>query len=168
MLEQQRAHHGRQRQRNKTRHHHCACQRQSKLNKQAASAAWGKGQWRVHRRQRDRHGNHSKADFTHPFDRSRERIKPFFNMPINIFQHHNRVVYHQANSQHQRQQRQRVDAKASQRHERKGPDQANRNSDDGNDGRAQRAQKNKNHQRHEYHRFNNRLKHVVNRLGNKH
>ena len=75
---------------------------------------------------------------------------------MNVFKHHDGIVHHQANGQHQRQQRQRIDREAGQRDERKGTHQADRNRHQRNDRRAQRAQEHKDHQRHQHHGFNHR------------
>ena len=89
-------------------------------------------------------------------------------MAINVFQHHDGIVHHQANRQHQRQQRERVDAEARQRHHGKGADQRHRNGDERNQRGAQRAQKNKNHQRHQHGGFDNGAEHGLDRLVDEH
>jgi ABC-type Zn2+ transport system substrate-binding protein/surface adhesin len=75
---------------------------------------------------------------------------PFLDVPVDVLQHHDRIVHHQADRQHQRQQRQRVDGETGQRHERKGADQAHRDGDDRDDGGAHGAQEDKDHQRHQH------------------
>ena len=168
VLEQQRAHHGRQRQRHKARHHHRTCQSQRKFHKQPPGAAGREGQRRIHGHQRECHGNDGEADFLGTLDGGREWIEPLFDVPVDVLQHHDGIVHHQPNRQHQRQQGKRVDGKAGQGHQRKSAHQTHRNGDDGNDGRAQGAQEHKNHQRHQHHRLGNGLVHALDRAVDEH
>ena len=161
VLEQQCAQHGGQRQRDDARHHHRTRQRQRKLDKQPPSAPGCKCQRRIHSHQRRGHGDDGKANLARPFDARRKRIHAFFNMAINVFQHHDGVIHHQANGQHQRQQREGVDREARQRHQGKGANQADRNRDDGNDRSTQRSQKHKNHEGDQQNRFHNGFVNIV-------
>ena len=81
-------------------------------------------------------------------------------MPVNILQHHNGVIHHQANSQYQRQKRQGVDAKTGQRHQGKGTDQGYRNGDKRDERGSEGPQEHKDHQGDQHRGFDNRLKHA--------
>jgi len=85
-----------------------------------------------------------------------------------VLQHHDRIVHHQPDRQHQRQQRQGVDREPCKCHECKGAHQADRNSDDGNDGCPEGAQEHKNHQSNQHHRFQDGLVHVFDRTVDEH
>ena len=83
----------------------------------------------------------------------RERVHALLDVAEDVLQHHDGVVHHQADRQHQRQQRQRVDGEAEQRHQGEGADQADRDRDDRDDRGAHRAQEHEDHQRHQQDRF---------------
>ena len=72
---------------------------------------------------------------------------------MDVLQHHDGVVHHQANGQHQGQQGQGVDGKPKQSHQGKGADQTDGDRDQGNDRGAHRAQEDKNHQGHQHGRL---------------
>ena len=156
------AHHGCQRQSDKTRHHHRACQGQGEFNEQAAGAPGREGQWRINGHQSRRHGDDRKPDFTGTLDTGRKRVHAFFNVPENIFQHDNRIIHHQADGQHQGQQGERIDGKTGQRHQRESTHQTDRNGDDRNDGGAQRTQKHEDDQGHQQHSLQNRDVNILN------
>ena len=80
-------------------------------------------------------------------------------MPVDVFQHHNRVIHHHADGQHQRQQRQGVDRETKQCNEGKSADQAHGNRDQRDDGGTPRAQEQEDDQRHQHHRFGDGLVH---------
>jgi flagellar basal body rod protein FlgG len=48
-----------------------------------------------------------------------EGLHAFFDVAVDVLQHHDGVVHHQADGQHQRQQGEGVDGEAEQRHQRK-------------------------------------------------
>ena len=102
MPQQQRAHHRRQGQGDETGHQHGAGQRQCKLDEQLAGSAGHEGHRRIHHRQRQRHRDNGKADFTRPLLRRLQPWHAFLDMTENIFKNDNRVVHHETNRQHQR------------------------------------------------------------------
>ena len=89
-------------------------------------------------------------------------------MPVNVFQHDDRIINHQANCQHQGQQGQRVDAKTGHRHQGKSPNQGHRYRQQWNDRRSQRAQEYKNNQGHQHRGLKNGLEHTADGALNKH
>ena len=74
-------------------------------------------------------------------------------MAVDVLQHDDRVVNHQTDRQHQRQQRQGVNAKTRQRHQGESAHQRHWNGQQRNQRGAQRAQEEKDHQRHQHHRL---------------
>ena len=150
------AHHRRQRQRHETRHQHRAGQRERELAEQSPGAPGREGQRREHRRQSERHRDDGKADLAHALECGLERRQALLDMAEDVLQHHDRVVDHQADGQHQRQQRERVDGEAGQRDEREGTHQAHGYGHQRNDRRAQGAQEDEHHQRHQHHGFDHR------------
>ena len=44
-------------------------------------------------------------------------------MPVDILEHHNRIIHDQTDSQNEGQQRERIDAETRHRHQRKGANQ---------------------------------------------
>ena len=84
-------------------------------------------------------------------------------MPENILQHHNRIVHHQPDGQHQSQQREGIDGKTCQCHQGKGTHQTDGNRDDGNQRCTQGTQKNEDHQRHQNHGLNDGFVNVFDR-----
>ena len=89
-------------------------------------------------------------------------------MAVDVLQHHDGIVHHQTDGQHQRQQREGVDREPKQGHEGKRANQRHRNSHERNDGCPEGAQKHKNHQRHQHHRFQNGLEHSFDGAVNEH
>ena len=88
-------------------------------------------------------------------------------MPVDVLQHHDGIVHHQADGQHHRQQRQGVDGETHQAHQGKCTDQRHRDGHQRNDGGTQRTQEDKDDQDDQPHRFPDGDKHVVDRLANK-
>ena len=89
-------------------------------------------------------------------------------MSIDVFQHHNGIVDHQANGQDQRQQSECVDGEARQCHDGEGTNQADGNGNDGDDGSTNGSQENKNNQGHQNDGLQNGLKHALDGLVNEH
>ena len=89
-------------------------------------------------------------------------------MTEDVLEHHNRIVHHQADGQHQCQQGQGIDGKAGQRHQAKASHQANGNGDERDDRGPHGTQKDKNHQCHQPDRLHDGLVHILHRTINKH
>ena len=66
-------------------------------------------------------------------------------MAIDVLEHDDRIIHHQPDRQHHRQQREGVDREAGCQHQRKGGDQTDRDGDEGNEGCTQRMQENDDH-----------------------
>jgi hypothetical protein len=112
VLEQLRAHHRRQRQRDEAGHDHRAGERQRKFGEQLAGAPGHEGHRCIHRGQRDRHRHHREADLLAPSEGGGLRFHALLDVAIDVLQHHDRIVHHQADRQHQREQGERIDRKA--------------------------------------------------------
>ena len=166
MTKQQGTHHGCQGQCHKTRHQHSTCQRQRKLAEQLTCSTGRECQGRKHCCQSHGHRHNGKANFFGPFDGSREWIEALFDVPINVLQHHNRIVHHQANGQNQGQQCQGIDGEACQSHHGKGANQTDGNGDDGNDGGAEGSKEYKDNQGHQNNRFQNSFEYALDGLVN--
>ena len=79
-------------------------------------------------KQRQGRGHDRQADFARPFDgRLKRRHSFLFNETKNVFQHHDRVVDHDADHQRQRQHRDLIEREAHRRHQTKRGNQRGRN-----------------------------------------
>ena len=151
MLQQLAAHHGRQRQGHEARNDHRTGQGQGELHEQPAGASWRERQGREHGRQGERHRHHGKRDLARALQSRLERCQTFLDVAEDVLQHHDGVVHHQADGQHERQQREGVDAEARKGHERKHANQADGNRDQRDDRSPQCAQEQEHHQGHQRH-----------------
>ena len=140
-LEELGAHHWRQRQRHEPGHDHRPGQRQSKLDEQPPGTPRCEGHRCIDRRQRQGHGNHREAHFPDALEGCCGRRHAFFDMPVDVFEHDDRIVDHQADCQHQRQQREGVDREASRVHQTESGHQTDRNRDQRNEARPEGVQK---------------------------
>ena len=66
-------------------------------------------------------------------------------MAMDVLHHHDRVVDHEPDRQHHRQQRQKIEAESHHQHQRANADQRQWNGDDGNDHRTERRQEQEDH-----------------------
>ena len=94
VAQHERAHHGRERQRDEARHQHGARQGQRELDEQAARAARGEGQRRVDGDQRQRHGNDGEADLARAQQRGLHARLAFLDVAEDILEHDDGVVHH--------------------------------------------------------------------------
>ncbi len=108
----------------------------------------------------ERRGNENRGENQRdPDDRAGQLLHGFecrlfgseavFDVAFHSFHHHDRVVNHQTDRQHQSEERERVDGKAEQRKEQERPDQRNRNRQQRNQRRPPTLQKNVHHQNHQ-------------------
>ena len=153
MTQQLRAHHRRQRQRHETGHDHRTGQGQRKLGKQLAGAPGHEGYRCVHGGERDRHRHHRKADLLRPLEGGRDRLHTLLDVAIDVLQHDDGIVHHQADRQHQREQGQRVDREAEHQHERERAHQRHRNRHQRHQHCAPVTQEEQAHRRHQQHRL---------------
>ena len=107
-FEDARRHGWRQGQCHKRRDHHRSRNRHRELDEQSPRRALLKRQRRKDRHQRDRNGDDREADFLHGLERGLHRGHAFLDVPVNRFKHHDGVVHHDADAQHQGQHREDV------------------------------------------------------------
>ncbi len=85
-------------------------------------------------------------------------------MPVNVLQHDNRVVNHNANRQDNREQGEQVDAEAHQLHEEQAAHQGQRHRYSRNQHRTQGAEEQENDDNHDDHRLDNRGLDIIDRV----
>ncbi len=163
VAQHQRTHHRRQGQRHEAGHQHGAGQRQRKLDEQLAGAPGHESHRGIHSRQGDGHGHDGEADLARPLERRLAARHAVLDVPKDVFQHDDGVVHHQANGQHQSQQRQRIDREAEQVHQRERADQRHRNRHQRHQCGAQVAQKEEDDQEYQRDRFADGRKHRFDR-----
>ncbi len=110
LRQQRRRHHWRERQGDDARHDHGACQRKGEFLEENAGNAAEKADWRVDRGKGDGHGDDRAGNFARADQRGLDRRFSFLDMPEDVFDHDDGVVDHEADGEHHRQQRQKVDA----------------------------------------------------------
>ena len=161
--EQLRAHHRREGERNEARDDDGPRQSEGEFAKENAGDAGDKADWRVNGGERDGHGDDRQRDLVGAPDRRIERRHALLDVAVDVLHHHNRVVDHETDAEHERQQREQID-RIAERHQRDHhADQRKRDGDDRNEGRAQIAEEQENHHDHDRRRFGERLGHLVNR-----
>ena len=90
--------------------------------------------------------------------------KPGCDVALDVLHHDDGVVDHDADRQHQAEQRKVVEREAEHRHDEEGADERHRNGDQRNDRRAPGLQKQDHHQHHQNDRLADGLDHRVDRL----
>ncbi len=97
--------------------------------------------------QHDGGRDHRETDLTRsPIGGDQARLSVLLHAPMDVFKHHDRIVDHQSDRQHQRQESQDVDGKAERHEHGKGRDQRHRNRDRRDQRGPQAAEKQKDHQ----------------------
>ena len=81
------------------------------------------------------------------------RLMPSLEMPLDVFDHHDRVVDHDADRQHEAEQREIVDRESERRHHGESADQRHRDGDDRNDRRAPSLQEHQHDDDDQHHRL---------------
>ena len=95
-------HHRRQRQRHDAGDANRARQRQGEFSEERARQPALKGNWRVNRRERDRHRDHRADEFPRAKHRSADRFLAFAHMPLHVFDNDDGVVHHETDGEHHR------------------------------------------------------------------
>ncbi|MGY4328164.1 hypothetical protein ACVWWG_002581 [Bradyrhizobium sp. LB7.2] len=106
----------------------------------------GRDEYRA-QHQRDRH--QCAADLLHGLQRGVAPAYAVLEMSLDILDHHDGVVDHNADGENETEQREIVDGEAERRHHREGADQRDRNRDDRNDRGSPSL---KEHQHHDHHK----------------
>ena len=102
-------------------------------------------------------GDHRAGDLLHRLDRGFARRQAVFDVMLDRLDHHDRVVDHDADRQHQSEQRQVIQAEAEHRHRRERADDRHRHGDQRNDRRSPVLQKHQHHDGHQDDRVAQRL-----------
>ncbi len=98
---------------------------------------------------RDEHqggGDHRGRHLVHGVNGGLFGVHPLFDVDLNRLHHHDGVVHHDADGQHEPQQRQHVDGEPQQGKGHERPQEGDRNRDGGNQGGAPVLDENKDHQ----------------------
>ncbi len=117
-----------------------------------------------HRAQHQRDRDQRAADLVHGLVGGFARAQARAQFPLDVLHHHDGVVHHDADGEHQAEQRQIVQREAEGGHHEEGPDQRYRDGDDRNDGGAPGLQEQQDHQHHQHDRLEQGLDHLVDRL----
>ena len=112
--------------------------------------------------------NDRAGDLAHRPSRSLHRLLAVLDMPLDVLHHHDGIVDHNADRQHQAKQRQGIEREAHQVHDRKGADDRHRHGHQGNQRRAPVAQEHHHHDHHQQDRFHQRDGHRLQRSAHKH
>jgi hypothetical protein len=89
-----------------------------------------------HRAQHQRNRDQRRADFVHALDGGLARRQAGGNVALHVLDHHDGIVDHDADRQHQPEQRKIVERETEQRHEEERADERDRNRDQRDDGGA--------------------------------
>ncbi len=143
------AQHRHQRQRHHRRHQHRQRHHRGEFMEQQADHARHVEDRDEYRHQRNRNRNDGEAHLARALQRRRHWRHAIFDMPDNIFQHHDRVIHHQADGDGDAQQGNIIEAVAQRIHQGKAADQRNRQRQHRDDGRRQALQEQEDHHDHQ-------------------
>ncbi len=163
-LEQQRAHRRRQRQRDDQRNDGGAGDGQRELPIELPGNAGDEHRRHEYGAKNQRDGDQRRADFVHALARGFARMQARRDIALDVLDHDDGVIDHDADRQHQPEQRQIVEREAERRHEEERADQRYRYGDQRNDRRAPGLQEHDHHQHDEHDRLADGLDHGVDRL----
>ena len=96
--------------------------------------------------------------------RGRKRRKPLFDVSLDVFHHHDGVVHHDTDGQHQPEQAEGIQREAQQVENAEGTHHRHRHRDQRNDRRAPGLQEQNHHQHDQHHGFQQRLHHRTDRI----
>src|SRR5215218_983902 len=152
------AEHGRESQGYKPGDDDRAGHRDPELVEQAAGRSLQERQRSEHRHQGDGGGQHGKGDLPGAVDRCLlGTLMQLLLVPVRVLQHDDRVIDHNADGQSQRQQREVVDGKSQEVHDRERGNDRCRDGQPGDDRGAQIAKKQENDDHDQYSRDPERL-----------
>ena len=169
-LEQHRAQRRAQRQRVERRDQHRHRDRHRELAEQLAADAGNEGHRDEHRQQHQRDGEDRAGDLRHRLlagVRDRE-LGLLLDHPLDVLDHDDGVVDHDADGEHERQQRDGIGRVADRQHHRERADDRHRHRDQRDQRRAQLAEKQEHHQRHQDDGLDQRANDLVDGRGDEH
>ena len=135
-LQDQRGQRRRKRQRAEAGNRGGDCNRNGELLEELPGDAAEERGRHEHRAQHQRNRHQRAADLFHGAQRCIAPAHAVFEMALDILDHHDRIVDHDADREHETEQGQIIDRESQRRHHRKSADQRHRDRDDRNDGRA--------------------------------
>ena len=164
--EEQHAERRRQRQRVDRRDHHRRRDRHRELPEQHAGQAGDEGDRDEDREQHQRDGDDRRGDLAHRLlgRRGWASVRMLLHHPLDILDHDDGVVDHDADGQHHAEQRDGVGAVADGQQDGEGADQADRHRDGRDQRRPQRAQEEEDDDDHEDEGLEQRLDHLLDRV----
>ncbi len=137
---------------------------QGELAVELARDAADEGGGDEHRGQHQGDGDQRPADLVHGGVRRRPRRHAVLEVALDVLDHHDGVVDHDADGQHQAEQGQGVEGEASRQHHREGADQRDRDGQDRDDRRAPALQEDDDHDGHQHQGLEQGLVDLVDRL----
>ncbi|MNS95252.1 hypothetical protein D3C72_1295010 [compost metagenome] len=140
-----------QRQRNHHRNHDGGGGGQGEFLEQPADHTAHEQQRNERRHQRETDRHHGKTDLAGALDRRLAHAVAGFQMPVNVLHHHDRIVHHKAHGDHDRHQREVVQAEAHDVHQRKAGDQRHTEHCRHDQRGRQLAQEQRHHRHHQHH-----------------
>ena len=155
------AHHRRQGQRDQCRYRHRGRQRDAELAEEYAEIALQEGDRQEHADQHGGGGDHRKRHLTGAALGGNQSRLAQIDPALAVLQHHDGIVDHQTDAQHQRQQGDQVDRKAEGIQANEGGDDAHRDGHRRNQRRAPAAQEEIDHRDHQQHGDAQREIHLV-------
>ena len=139
------------------RHHHGR-----KLAVNIAHRSREKCQRHKHSDQHHSHTDDRARDLAHGLARGFQRAQAFLaHDALDVFNHHNRIVHHNADDQHHAKHRQDVDGKTEQRQHGKCAQQRNRHHDGRDEGVTNVLQKQEHHQKYQHDGLNQGFGHLA-------
>ena len=106
-----------------------------------------------HRTQHQADSHNGAGHFLHGLVGSGQGRQPFLDIPLHVFHHHDGIVHHNTDGQHQPEQGQGVDGIAEQIERRECPDDGNGHRQQGNDGRPPGLQEQGHHEHDKQYRL---------------
>ena len=163
MAQEHGAERGRKRQRVQRRDHHRRRDRHRELPEQLARQAGNEGDRDEDREKHERDRDDRRGDLRHRELRRvrRRHLGILLHDALDVLDDHDRVVDHETDRHHHREQRDGVGREAERRHDREGADQADGHRDGRDDGRPDRAEEEEHHEDDEDERFGKCLQHLV-------
>ena len=148
-LQEPRAQHGRERQRNHHRNRYRDRDGQREFPHQPADDAFHQQKRNEHGYERKTDREHREPDLAGPFQRGVPGLLALLDIAVDVLDDDNRIVHHEAHRDGQRHQRQIVEAEAHRVHDGEGAEQRNRHDGARDERGAPIAQEHQDHQHHE-------------------
>jgi hypothetical protein len=162
-LEDLRAQHRDERERDHARDPDRRGDRHAELAEQPPDVALDERDRQEHGHEHERGGDDREADLAAAVHRGEQRRLAFLHASPDVLQHHDGVVHHQADREHEAEQDEDVDGIAEQRHHREGRDDADGDGQRGHERGADVPQEQVDDQQHEREGEAERLEHLEHR-----